>query len=340
MIWKRFAFFLSLFCAFGLSLILSPNQAQAYEIATPVNPTGNAWQWGNSTQWNTTFSYPIDTTYFTKQQNGAAIFIQKNGSTAASGKFVLNSVKSSNPITFKKGNYYSTILNFSLQSGSLTEKGLSMPSINRINLPNNAPYKVMSISSSYVPCASPTGGSSTSYDGYCSYGGVSWNIIVQATRDDVGVFQLGLPNTDMVEWIVVNLASNNMGTILVEPITEFEAIKGADSINQQQQEAGEQAQQDGQQGSSTSQNDAQNASTTLLGAFNGFVGAITAISPSNCNISGNFGHIDAGTLNLCQDSPPAFVATILSLVSVALLVPLSIHLAKRMIGLFRSFTNG
>lgn len=280
--------------------LLFATQASAYEIATPVNPTGNAWEWGNSTQWNTTFSYPIDTTYFTKQQNGAAIFIQKNGSTASTGKFVLNSVKSSNPITFKKGNYYSTILNFSLQSGSLTEKGLSMPSINRINLPNNAPYKVMSISSSYVPCASPSGSGGTSYDGYCSYGGVSWNIIVQATRDDVGVFQLGLPNTDMVEWIVVNLNSNNMGTILVEPITEFEALKGADTINQQQQEAGEQAQQDGQQGSNQAQSDADTNTATMFQTVGNILGAITDTPAGDCSLNGNMGNLDLGNLNLCQ----------------------------------------
>lgn len=321
-----------------VGLLVRATPANAFEIATPVSPTGNAWEWGSANLWNTTFSYPIDTTYYTKQQTaGSAIFIERNGYTAinTTGKFVLNAVRSSNAIEFKKGYYYSTILNFSIQSRNQITNGESFPSINRITLPGNAPYKVMSISNSWVPCAD-----TPNVNGYCTYGGVSWNIIVQATQDHTGYFQLGTANTDMVEWVmVVGTNAANYGTIRLEPITEFAEFDVGD-INKEQQQAGEQAQQDGQQGSSSSQSDATQGTQSLLNAITGFVGVISNATPTNCRITGDMGALDLGQLDFCQDNPPAIIQIIGSLILIAVTIPIVIWTVKKIISMFRSFTNG
>lgn len=347
MIWKRLLIFLSSLFVFGSYLIFSPNQALAYDITTTVSPTGNAWEWGAGTGWLETISASGETN---KTSTGDAIFWGRGFSNSfLSGTWVLKSMVSGNNIEFKEGYYYKTqisfnIVGYNVGTGNATAVGVQVPIVNRLVLPSNAPYKLVQISPYQLDCYEAANYSSsanliTGSTIGCYRGTVVYDIIVQAIRDATGKLQFG----DGASWFFQSYVGINnpsgYGTLRPLTITEYKP-DNASVINQEQQEAGQQAQQDGQTGSNQSQSDATQASTSLLGAFSGFVGAITAISPSNCNITGNFGHLDIGTLNFCQDSPPAFVATILSLISVALLVPLSIHLAKRMIGLFRSFTNG
>lgn len=351
MIWKRLLIFLSLFFVFGSYLILSPSQAQAYDITTNVTPTGKAWEWGSGTGWLQTMSANGETNL---TSTGDAIFWGSGfNNSFLSGTWVLKSIVSGNNINFIEGNYYKTQISFNVVGYNAGTPpipvGVQIPIVNRLVLPSNSPYKLVQIQPYELQCfeaatynntmSGSTGVVINGMTSGCYRGTVVYDIIVQATRTATGKLQLG----DGASWFFQSFVGINYpsgyGTLRPLTITEYKP-DNASVINEEQQQAGEQAQQDGQTGSNQSQSDATQASTSLLGAFSGFVGAITAISPSNCNITGNFGHLDIGTLNFCQDSPPAFVATILSLISVALLVPLSIHLAKRMIGLFRSFTNG
>lgn len=80
--------------------------------------------------------------------------------------------------------------------------------------------------------------------------------------------------------------------------------------------------------------------TNLIGLFGSFVSAVSSASATNCNIVANFGNLNLGTLNLCQDNPPAFIQVIGSIVLIVILVPCAYWLVMRILGEIRSFTNG
>lgn len=123
-------------------------------------------------------------------------------------------------------------------------------------------------------------------------------------------------------------------------VTDIYNYLNENDINQQQQQAGEQAQQDGQQGSNASQNSAEQGTQSLLSAITGFVGVIANATPTNCRISGNMGALDIGQLDFCQDNPPAIITTIGTLILIAITIPITIWVIKKIISMFRSFTNG
>lgn len=98
-----------------------------------------------------------------------------------------------------------------------------------------------------------------------------------------------------------------------------------------------QAQEDADTAGSDSSAEADTQGQSLLQAFISFVGAITNASPSNCNINGNMGRMNLGTINLCAISPPPAFQVISSIVVIGFCVPLSMAAASKMVSLFRSF---
>lgn len=105
-------------------------------------------------------------------------------------------------------------------------------------------------------------------------------------------------------------------------------------INQAEEDI-QQAETDGQQSSSDAQTGTQNLFTVLTG----FIGALTNLNPSNCNLPGNLGNVDLGTLNLCRDRAPAIVTTIGSLILIGIMIPIVIWTIRKIISMFRSFTG-
>lgn len=107
--------------------------------------------------------------------------------------------------------------------------------------------------------------------------------------------------------------------------------------DQQDRENIENQQNDVSSSSDNSSNDARTTGTTLLGAFSGFVNALTNARPSNCKINMDLGNLDMGIVDLCQLSPPQPIPTIASIMLILFCVPLSIATARKVISLFRSF---
>ena len=112
------------------------------------------------------------------------------------------------------------------------------------------------------------------------------------------------------------------------------------NINNTQQQAGEQAQGNGQQGADNSQNSVNNGTQSLLSAITGFIGIIANANPTNCKITGNMGALDLGMLDFCRDNPPAIITTIGTIILITITIPITIWVVKKIISMFRSFTNG
>lgn len=117
-------------------------------------------------------------------------------------------------------------------------------------------------------------------------------------------------------------------------------VNAINNINNTQQQAGEQAQGNGQQGADQSQDSVNQGTQSLLSAITGFVGVISNATPTNCRITGDMGALDLGQLDFCQDNPPAIITTIGTLILIAITIPITIWVVKKIISLFRSFTNG
>ena len=106
----------------------------------------------------------------------------------------------------------------------------------------------------------------------------------------------------------------------------------ADAVN----EPDEQASNDIQNQSSNDIGNSTNAETqSLLNAFGSFVSAIASISPSNCNVDFDLGHIDFGEQNLCSVSVPTVFTTITSILVIMFTIPFVYHLVNRILGLIR-----
>lgn len=85
---------------------------------------------------------------------------------------------------------------------------------------------------------------------------------------------------------------------------------------------------------------AQSTATTLLGVVGQFISVLTSAQPTNCNLNGDLiPHLPLGNLNLCQNSPPAAITALGSLLLIAFVVPLAYHTVKRMLALIGSFQS-
>lgn len=124
-----------------------------------------------------------------------------------------------------------------------------------------------------------------------------------------------------------------------------EAIQGAindlnSSVDERNQKEYDAVDNIDNQSTSDIPNSSDQQTTNLLGIFTSFVSAITAAGATNCNITANWGHLNLGVLNLCRDTPPAFVQVIGSIILIVILVPCAYWLVMRILSEIRSFTNG
>lgn len=107
----------------------------------------------------------------------------------------------------------------------------------------------------------------------------------------------------------------------------------ADAINDGQADATQGASDNS---STAADNNSTNQTTSnLLGVFGSFVTAITSISPSNCNVDFDLGHIDFGMQNLCSQPVPQAFTVVTSIVVVCFTIPFVVHLIRRILSLIR-----
>lgn len=74
---------------------------------------------------------------------------------------------------------------------------------------------------------------------------------------------------------------------------------------------------------------------SLLGVFSSFATAVMAITPSNCNVDFDLGHIDFGQQNLCSNPVPTAFQVISSIIVLAFTIPFVVHIIRRILGLIR-----
>ena len=125
----------------------------------------------------------------------------------------------------------------------------------------------------------------------------------------------------------------------MKKITEFTSSGTAQMIERDEQDRQDLENQVSETSSdaSSSQSDAQSTGTTLLGAFSGFISALTSATPSTCVMDMDLGNLDMGNVDFCELDPPNGFSAIGSILLILFCVPLSIATARKIISLFRSF---
>ena len=89
------------------------------------------------------------------------------------------------------------------------------------------------------------------------------------------------------------------------------------------------------QSSSNIGNTTNQKTQSLLGVFSSFVSAIGSISPSNCNMDFDLGHIDFGVQDLCSNPVPTPFQVITSIIVLAFTIPFVVHMIRRILALIR-----
>lgn len=111
-------------------------------------------EWGAGTAWRQA------------QQNGGgevnndstgdAIFWGRfMNNTYANNYWILKTITSGNTINFQEGYYYKTTLAFNIAPGT---NAVQVPMLNRLVLPNNAPYKLVQVSTVEYTCVEQSDG--------------------------------------------------------------------------------------------------------------------------------------------------------------------------------------
>lgn len=120
-----------------------------------------------------------------------------------------------------------------------------------------------------------------------------------------------------------------------------QGVKDAmDSVEDEQQAKYEQQAEDNEDDIDAASSAAQSTATSLTSVLTQFLGILTSAQPTNCVLNGDLmPHLPLGQLDLCQNSPPAAITALGSLILIAFVVPLAYHLVKRMLALIGSFQS-
>lgn len=139
------------------------------------------------------------------------------------------------------------------------------------------------------------------------------------------------------------LSSNDrawLESVLPDSTTVGEVEQAIDNARESEKDEYENQADENEQTANDNSSAAQGTATSLLSVVGQFIGVLTSAQPTNCNLNGNLvPHLPLGQLNLCQNSPPAAITILGSLLLIAFVVPLAYHTVKRMLALIGSFQS-
>lgn len=176
---------------------------------------------------------------------------------------------------------------------------------------------------------------------------VYYSLYFQATYNGTAKFYIGRPNSSQV----FNLPPTSSDSLYVPPmqISPFSNIYEY-STDSPSDEAAEKELEDRdnlESQSSTTDNQADNAGnaaettgTTLFGAFTQLLTALTNVNGNSCTLPNmQVYSLNLGRMNLCTYTIPSQITALVSIGMVFIIVPLGVHLVKKMINLYKEITG-
>ena len=169
------------------------------------------------------------------------------------------------------------------------------------------------------------------------------NITISSANGTTGVITLswnGFPN------ICKGSSGTAVSFVWVGGYTE-PIMKSSQEIDNEQQQQDEQDRaniesqtDDTQAGADESSAQAQATGTTLMGAFSAFVTALASVHETNCNLpTFSIYGMNFSNMDLCTFDVPSGIIALATIGMVFVIVPLSFHLVRRLINIFRSFSG-
>lgn len=176
---------------------------------------------------------------------------------------------------------------------------------------------------------------------YADYVSTTYRITYLAQADvDNFLPRIGNP-TSSVLFIVPNLNANVIFDL--SPIFEYELDNPAEEMNEKDDEdrSNIESQSDSTDADAQEQgDDASETGTSLFAAFTQLLAALTNVSGDSCTLPAMQVYtLDFGNMNLCQYDIPPQIMALVSIGMVFIIVPLGIHLVRKMIGLYKEITG-
>lgn len=250
-------------------------------------------------------------------------------------------------VNIKKDNYYEVKLAF--LSNSLEQFPLGI----LWTLQNSQNFRIIDIKESlkqidpsYIPVPSPESPFNLEITPVYNGQYVLYTITLQALRTTSAPLMIG--NTNSISVQLMPHYGENQLNMIIAPIgtyAEFEPSpeSKADEVAEKELEDRDNIESQ----SSTTENQADNASnaaettgTTLFGAFTQLLTALTNVNGNSCTLPNmQVYSLNLGSMNLCTYAIPSQISALVSIGMVFIIVPLGIHLVKRMLSLYKEITG-
>lgn len=333
---KCFGLLLVLFTMVGLLLSVC-SDASALTITADGTPTGVKYNFNDVYYYYT--SNEGQTWTLDNQQKGNLRWME---TTTTGQRRFFHAIKPNKQIHITKDYYYA--LEFAYQWSWLGDQNAFHEIFIYSHYANPNDFNVMSWEQGECH-------SNTSYDPSITTQPSTWYgentqiytcydyIVLQATHDGDIYFQLGSGNA-----LFAVALTPFRGTFRIGEITELKpTVDGAQELN----EKDDQDRQDIENQSSDNQDQADDAGDeadqtgqTLMQAFGSLITALTSVHETSCTLPNmSVYSLDLNNIDLCAVGLPSGIAALVGIGMCLIIVPLGIHLVKKMISLYKEIVG-
>ena len=317
----------------GLVFCISTKNVNAVDFTVSVNPTGNRWTTGTDLRCTEEISWNV-------REITANNYGECNSFTNNAGVVYLRNIYLNRNIPAIENNYYSFFLGFQ------TPETLESITWNLNTTSDWTIFEFKEVTSDKMldNCYSWTVGDAN-VPSVCQTYGRQWKskyyqVTLKANRTGNLRVMLGNPDGNPRSFMVI--PSFGGSQLSMSTIFEFEPgameqmnkkdDKDRNNIEEQSSTNETQANDEGDQATETG--------TSLFSAFTQLLGALTNVGGNSCTLpSMQVYSLNLGNMNLCTYSIPPQIMALVSIGMVFIIIPLGIHLVKKMIALYKEITG-
>lgn len=333
---KWFGLLLVLFTIFGLSLNAYSN-AKALNYSVDLVPTGGYTFFDGSTKCYYLNNETLQQTYAQANAQNECI-IYNNDITK---QVYLRFIATGKTITLTEGNYYSLIL--SLTHNDINQFSLIWDPTFNTNWLQLEEFEKLSTDQIESYCNRYTaelgGGYGCGLDAANEMNTNFYRFTVRARRSGDFNFVIGYSGSNRT---LAVLPKGNFTRIQLYGLFEYK-LSGNEEMNKKDDEDRNNIEQQSESSDSEANKQGDEASqtgTSLFSAFTQLLGALTNVSGNSCTLPNmQIYSLNLGNMNLCEYDIPPQIMALVSIGMVFIIVPLGIHLVKKMIALYKEITG-
>lgn len=178
------------------------------------------------------------------------------------------------------------------------------------------------------------------------FSGELWFVNSGKVRIDLNTIQFATltnePTRAQLQQIITTLGTynQNLSNINTNVDNIWQYLQDKEDQDEEDRDNIEQQSTDNQDAADDAGNEADQAGQTLLQAFGSLITALTSVHETSCTLPNmSVYSLNLNNIDLCAVSLPSGVAALVSIGMVLIIVPLGIHLVKKMISLYKEITG-